>query len=919
MEEALIEAGREESLPMRAALARTRASLFGADVQPARLDRFELLAVLGRGASGVVHRAHDPKLGRDVAVKVYPGRADSKQARRIKREARVAARLDHPNVVTVFDTGEDGGRLWVAMELIEGETLRTSIAAGPKEWSTLKPVALSIARGIEAAHRLGIVHRDIKPENILLGVDGRVAVADFGLAIIAPPTGLDQTFVTSLGGTPAYMSPEQLRGIQPGPASDQFSYCVTVFEALVGHRPFQADSAEAMLRAMRSGPLAALRRASLPGALSRVLRRGLAFDAADRFPSMTALLSKLERSRRRWPVVVAAGLVAGTVALAVDEEGQTCTGGADELAKTWNDARRTRVALAFTKVGGPLAVEAWDRVEPRVDALARDWVTFRDESCRRAPDERTLDAQMSCLDAQRAKIDATLAALERVSPTSVQHSVALVNALELPSRCAQPGEPAPIDARTVALRDAVLEAGVVLTSGEHATAESMAADAVVRAEALGHGQLRGRALVLQGAALLYQGKQAASLLEEAHAQAVEVDDGETQLHAALLSSTAYMSDPKASDRWLRTAEALVTRIEAPARLRVLTLDRRGALAGASGQFDAARASFEEARSIVEAEGLQDTDLGARVSQNSAQVAMLQGRVDEAIEQQRRVLEIRERVLGPHHPTFGTSLAALGTTLVHAKAYDEAEPMLQRALTVFSASVGEGHIYATKTRLILAAVLQLRGSLDEARTEYERILATLERDQPEGAPETLMVLANLADIAAQQHRLDDAAHAQDRVVELSRRFERNTLGFADQLEAMGEIRQLQGRHADALRLFEEAADVEEPLLDAGDPRRLGALLGIGANARAQGRATQALDALQRAVELDFEDGANSVDRARAEFELARILVEEDVERAGRLVRTARQRLAALPRADVDAATRVGLLNLEDLDALMPSEE
>ena len=919
MEDALVEVGSEESLPMRAALARTRASLFGADVQPTRLGRFELLRVLGRGASGVVHRAHDPKLGRDVALKVYPKHADAELARRIKREARVSAGLDHPNIVTVFDTGEEGGRLWVAMELVEGETLRSSLAKGPKTWSTWKPVVLSIARGIEAAHRLGVVHRDIKPENILLGADGRVAVADFGLAALAPTTAPGETSVTSAGGTPAYMSPEQLQGTPPGPASDQFSYCVTVFEAVVGHRPFQAGSPDAMLRAMRSGPVAALERAPLPGRLSRVLRRGLALDPADRFPSMTALVSTLEHNRRWWPAVVGTALAAGAVAVVVGGESQTCTGGADELAKTWNDARRTQVAQAFTKVGGPLAVEAWSRVEPRVDARAREWVTFRDEACRRAPDARTLDAQMRCLDAQRAKIDATLRAFERVSPASVQHSVAMVNALESPVRCALPSEPAPTDARSVALRDAVLEAGVAVTSGEHAAAESMAREAVVQAEALGQGPARARALVLQGAALLYQGKPATSLLEEAHAQAVEVDDGETQLHAALLASTASASDRESSERWLRTAEALVARIEAPPRLRVLTLDRRGALAGAAGQFDAARASFEEARSVIDAEGLQDTDLGARVGQNSAQIAMLQGRIEEAIEQHRRVLEIRKRVLGPHHPTFGTSLAALGTTLVHAKVYDEAEPVLQRALAVFSASVGEDHIYAHKTRLVLAAVLHLRGSLDAARAEYDRILTALERDQPEGGRETIVVLSNLADIAVQQQRLDDAAHAQDRVVELSRRFDRDTVGFADQLEAMGEIRQLQGRHADALRLFEEAADVEEPLLGAEDPLRLGALLGIGVNARAQGRATKAREALERAVELGFEDGADSVDRARAELELARTLLEDDVERAGRLVRRARQRLDALPSADVDAATRAGLLSLEGLGAFTPEAE
>jgi serine/threonine protein kinase len=198
---------------------------------------------IGAGGMGVVYAAYDPELDRRVALKLLrPDRFGSDADRlRLLREAQALARLADPHVVSVYDTGTFGDRVFVAVELVEGETLRQwlgGLRAAPRSWREVLARFLPAGRGLAAAHAAGLVHRDFKPENVLLGRDGRVRVADFGLAEAAPePGGKLAALPAEWGlvlGTPAYMAPEQLRGIAVDARSDQFSFCVALFEALYG-------------------------------------------------------------------------------------------------------------------------------------------------------------------------------------------------------------------------------------------------------------------------------------------------------------------------------------------------------------------------------------------------------------------------------------------------------------------------------------------------------------------------------------------------------------------------------------------------------------------------------------------------------------------------------------------------------------
>lgn len=296
-----------------------RARLFGAVPEPVRVARFILQRRLGAGANGVVYAAYDPKLEREVAVKVLAVDA-SEDALRLS-EARILARLAHPNVLPVFEAGVDDGAAYLVSELVDGGTLREWLAT-PREPRELVRVLLEIGRGIGAGHQRALVHRDIKPENVLVGSDGRARVADFGLAAVYFPSVLEAVTEspTSLPGTMLYMAPEQLSGQRADPLSDQFSFCVLAYEALTGQLPFSGASGPELLESIRKGSFAPLARPAVDARAVAVLERGLRASSGARYPTMDALLGELEPRQRRIPprrlVVLAASLAAGT-ALAV--------------------------------------------------------------------------------------------------------------------------------------------------------------------------------------------------------------------------------------------------------------------------------------------------------------------------------------------------------------------------------------------------------------------------------------------------------------------------------------------------------------------------------------------------------------------------------------------------------------------------
>jgi tetratricopeptide (TPR) repeat protein len=314
------------------------APLDAAPAPPQRdIGRYRVVGMLGEGGMGSVFVAHDPQLDRDVALKLVRSdhRTQPEMHARLAREARAMARVRHPNVVAVYDAGEVDDGVYIAMELVEGETLRRWLARERRAWQDIVRMFVQAGRGLAAAHAAAIVHRDFKPENVLVDAAGRVAVGDFGLASVpdklelahtlevASPHGANAQLVTTTGaqvGTPRYMSPEQFRAEPVDPRTDQFSFAVALYEALYGRPPVVATSLAQLADAVTRGELAPPTPGAVPAAVARAIERALAVDRAKRFPDMAALLAELDaairpRARRGWLVAAAAVVVVAASAV----------------------------------------------------------------------------------------------------------------------------------------------------------------------------------------------------------------------------------------------------------------------------------------------------------------------------------------------------------------------------------------------------------------------------------------------------------------------------------------------------------------------------------------------------------------------------------------------------------------------------
>ncbi|HEX2164169.1 MAG TPA: serine/threonine-protein kinase, partial [Thermoanaerobaculia bacterium] len=344
---------------LQAALQAARARPAPGDLAPGTaVGRYRVIDKIGEGGMGAVYAAHDPELGRTVALKlVHPDEASGASRDRLLREAQALARVSHPHVVTVHDVGRHGEAVFLAMEYVAGGTLDDWLRAGPRGWREVVAAFLPAAHGLAAAHAAGIVHRDFKPSNVLRGDDGRTRVADFGLAraaperatvlpLVAPPRRATAVPPASDGagepaapvpfpagrwlasrltvtgralGTPSFMAPEQHAGGEVGPATDQFAFCVALWQALYGEHPFAGGSpAETRARVLAGEVAPAPSGARVPAWLRAVLLRGLEVRPERRWGSLAELAQTIERrtAPRRAPLALGVALAIAVAALA---------------------------------------------------------------------------------------------------------------------------------------------------------------------------------------------------------------------------------------------------------------------------------------------------------------------------------------------------------------------------------------------------------------------------------------------------------------------------------------------------------------------------------------------------------------------------------------------------------------------------
>ncbi|MBL9106001.1 MAG: serine/threonine protein kinase [Myxococcales bacterium] len=736
-----------------------------------RLGRYTLLEILGHGGMGVVFAAYDEELDRKVAVKfVQHADVDPRARAMLLGEAQALARLAHPNVIHVYEVGVADERIFIAMEFVRGQTLRRWLAE-PRAWPEVVAMLLQAGRGLAAAHQAGVVHCDFKPDNALVGADGRLRVLDFGLAHrqadpAAAPT--EPVLEASLprGGTPGYMPPERHEQRPVDARSDQFSFCVALYEALHGARPFAGETPAARMLAVLRGEVRPLD-SKLPARLRRAVLRGLAVDPAARWPSMPALLAELEaslpRSRGRWWLAAAASALVTSAGWALllrdDDRAAACAAAvAAERDALWGPEPRAAAAAAFTATGLPYAADSLARADRLLAARVDAWADVGRQTCV-LPDDHPA---RRCLAEHRRGLAAWIDALRRADATAVEHAVAATAELPDPRACQDPAaalaDERDVDAADV--DDLLAEARALERAGQYDRALAPARAALERARA--RGLHRREAAVLLRLGLLQErtgaGDDAGDSLAAAYFAAESAGHRGVRAEAAihLVHVSGGPPRPPAADAlWLRLAESIAAGLgDGALDLRAALLQHRGRAAIARGDLDAARADLADALAL-ETRRLGDGHPAlAAIHEELGDALLLAGRDDEALAHHERAITVAEVTLGPDHPSTARRVLARGQ--VHERR-GELEAALRddlRALAVWQQAYGE-HPRLIWPLTCAGRVLRRAGRLAEAEPHYARARAIAERTLGPDHPDVARALVEHGDVLRALGRLDEA--------------------------------------------------------------------------------------------------------------------------------------------------------------------
>lgn len=758
------------------------------------LGRFRIRGRLGSGGMGVVYDAEDPTLQRRVALKVVrPDRDDASARQRMLREARAAARLEHPNLVTVYEVGEHEDTVWIAMEYVDGPTLgdwlRPAEGRPHRHWREIVGVFIDAGTGLAEAHRRGIVHRDFKPANVLVGTasDGHPVprVADFGLATsveVDPKLSKSladlhssadgdangpETWVDKVVGTPAYMAPEQFMGAQVDARADQFAFCVALFEALEGRRPFGGNTLAEMLMSIESGEMIRPRRRH-PWWLMRAIRKGLDPDPARRHPTLDALLEVLRRGlgrRQRVVMGLAACSAAAAAALGVGLWREDPCGAVDRQAgEVWNPASRAQVRTWFNPEAATFRAESAERFDASFDMWISRWRAQRVEACRAAHVEarqspELLDRRDACMDRQLRRAAALLSVTEQgtATPDEISGAMRAVSALPPLASCANTdallGEVVFAGDPDRQLEANALEAALSELEGliHTAAARDMAASAhelARRAEVLGHDPYIARARFLEARAHVVLGDRDRAYRQfvDAFRAAVRGSHAELSAESALLAAWAKLEhhdDLDLAERWLDDADAFITASGDLPRHRGTWHDYRGVLAYARGDLQEAIA---EHRAALE---LRDGEAGLEVPAAQSQINLagtlsLVGEVDEAIELYERAERTLDEFLGPNHPMVAKLLTNEGASLYYAGRYEASKTALEDALQRKQAVFGPEHHHLATTLVNLANSQWMLGEKAAAIESLERAIRMRERQLGLTHPRLVVPLINLGD-------------------------------------------------------------------------------------------------------------------------------------------------------------------------------
>ncbi len=804
------------------------------------VGRYLISDVLGQGGMGVVYRAFDPDLGRPVALKMLtvkklPGQHtdDCRQDRnRLLREAQALAKLSHPNVVTVHDVGTFADSVFIAMELVEGKTLDSWLRTEKPVPAEVINIVMAAGRGLAAAHKAGIIHRDFKPANVIVGEDQRVRVLDFGLARstdvpqpkwelaaisvddLPEPEDTSSTSgsvnylsssLTQAGtilGTRNYMAPEQFERRPVDERTDQFAFCVVLFEALHDHRPHQGRSNRELVRNMTEGNIDLPKKSVIPDWMMKVVQRGLYAQQDKRYPSMTQLLDDLgndpfktlqqiRAKRRKVLTLMAATLVfvlATTFAVwyGATRGSRLCKGADQKISAAWSDGKRVRIKTAFLTGGRAHEQDAFARVENLLDKYRDDWVRMSTEACEAAQLHGTqslkmMDLRMACLQRRMGEMRALTELFAKApDPELINKAVQATMSLGKISRCADtesllaaypPPEDAKVQAGVEALRKKLDQAGALSRAGKSKEGLTLISSGILdEAQAIAYAPVEAEARLLLGKMQSDIGdtKKAEENLKKAMQIGGLVKDDQLMAAAAseLIYVVGYQQGRYAESFEIGTlAKAMVARAgNRPLQLAIVS--------ARSAEIQEKQGKYEEAkRNHLAAIDLLARSYGA----NHPEIAQIHGKLGNVYYEQgdfegsKRHHElaraIHKKTLGAHHPNVAIPLLNLGNIAARQGDNQQGQQYFAQALKIWENAYGPNHPMVSRALNNLGLLLARQGKYQESFQHHLRALHIMEDTLGKDNPSLGAVLNNLGGVLVSLERYPESQEYFDRALRL----------------------------------------------------------------------------------------------------------------------------------------------------------
>ncbi len=679
------------------------------------VGRFVVLHSVGRGGMGHVFAAYDPKLDRKVALKLMQLAGEASN-RSLLREARLIAKLNHPNIVSVYDVGSHNDAVYLAMEFVDGPSLSEYFSG-----RTLLDIVRyfeQVANGLAFAHAHGVLHRDIKPANLLVALDHRARIADFGLA------GAEAN--TAKLGTPAYMAPEQAEG-RATARSDQYSFCVALLEVCTSTLHTTGE------------PLPK----ETPEVLRTLLRKGLSPDPKDRFEDMDALLYALapKAPKKGWLAVPAGALLAGAAFLLYPDQTSTpppCTDSERHFESLWNEESQGDLAARFSTLQG-YGQALWERTQPSLESYRTSWVLQHRRTCEatavhKDQSEAAMALAMDCLGQRRAEFAGLVSALRSVSLDNISKVADAQALLISPAVCALPSDVLPLPensevrAEIELLRRRVAQWNARAAMGDLDAAAEALRNLRAEVTELSYKPLQAEVSAVLANVLSKSGKHAEA--EEAFREAISA--GTESRHDMLVAKAwldlswlhAYFQDRyDDAESDLKNGRAFSKRLGEPGVLPMLYARNSGWLAMKQGKPDKALEHYSEALGLASGQPNKDRDI-AMLNSDLGTAYLGIGDIEAATKHVGLAFESMSNLLGPHHPDTLSVHSNYAVLLREQGNWEQAIVESLAALEGFQASMKSSEVYEGQILNNLALIYADQEKWELAESSYRQAMASM---------------------------------------------------------------------------------------------------------------------------------------------------------------------------------------------------